>query len=75
MKMCDVDCCYKNRCTSYPNRCGSCINNKGKRDYYQPDYWPWHRYYPWYPEPYWVTTTCTYTQDNNYAKDYYTTSR
>ena len=73
--MCEVECNYKGKCTSYPQKCGSCKHNTGKRDYYEPDFGPyWRRYYPWYPwgEPYvWYTSTSgTYTQDNS-AKDYF----
>jgi hypothetical protein len=43
--MCDVECLYKEKCTGYPGWCGSCINNKGKRNYYKPDPYPY--YQPW----------------------------
>jgi len=30
-----VVCPYKHKCTSYPYRCGTCRNNRGRRDYYE----------------------------------------
>lgn len=52
----DVICPHKERCTDYPNLCGTCRNNKGRRSYYEqgviaepkPEPYPWwsHPYYP-----------------------------
>jgi len=53
--MCEVNCPYKNKCSSYPTFCGSCRHNTSKRDYYEPDYPDyWRPVYPW-PWPYWET--------------------
>jgi len=45
-----VDCPYRDECSSHPTWCGSCKKNKarGKRNYYEPDSYPW----PWYGDPY-----------------------
>ena len=43
----EVDCEYKDRCSSYPLRCKFCKKNKGKQDYYEPS--------DWY-EPRWIPT-------------------
>jgi len=33
----EVVCRFKNRCGSYPNQCGTCMENKNRRqDYYKP---------------------------------------
>ena len=76
--MCEVECNYKGKCISYPAKCGSCKHNTGKRDYFEPDYWPhWRRWYPYYPyweyqEPYvWYGTTTTVSYSNDSNKDYY----
>ena len=71
--MCEIECNYKGKCTSYPAKCGSCKHNTGKRDYFEPD-WPWHRYYPWYPYYPWYVESPTVwvTSGNTTAKDYYT---
>jgi len=54
----DVDCEFKDKCTSFPDWCGTCQRNKAKRNYYIPQpypqpYWPW---YPFYPYPF-ITVT------------------
>jgi hypothetical protein len=66
--MCDVKCGFKDKCVSYPNKCGSCTNNESKRDYYSP-YYPYIPNYPWY-YPYYVTTvsTCTTTTNDCYKQ-------
>jgi len=45
-----ADCPYKDECSSHSMWCGSCKKNKarGKRNYYEPDSYPW----PWYGDPY-----------------------
>ncbi len=72
--MCDVNCNYKDRCISFPAKCGSCANNRNaKRDYYIPErpwypypYWPYPYTWPWYGDPYPYTwyTTCGDGQNN-----------
>lgn len=46
-----VICEYKDKCSSYPDKCSNCEHNTGKRDYYKPDkreyYLPYTRY--WWP--------------------------
>jgi hypothetical protein len=42
----DIECEYKNKCTSFPSKCDGCKNNKGKKDYYVPK--DWHYPYDWY---------------------------
>jgi len=56
--MCDVVCEYKDKCTSHPQWCQTCRNNKGKRNYYIPEPYPapWQPWYPWY-QPIWIQTT------------------
>lgn len=77
-KLNEVECEYKCRCTSYPDWCQTCVNNRGKRNHYKPDpqpqpYWPWYPWYPhypWYEHPYiWYTYK---TESNSEQKDYYT---
>ena len=57
----NIDCPYKDNCTSYPWRCDTCRHNKSKKkDYYEPDYDYWHWSPPWpgYPYPYiWCSIT------------------
>jgi len=69
-----VECKYKNRCTSYSEKCESCANNFGKRDYYQPmpyPWWPAYPIYPWYQQTnIWCTST-TGTQQSDGKCDYY----
>ena len=72
MKMCEIECSYKNKCTSHPHRCGSCSRNKGKRDYYRPRKWDWYTpYYPqWTTYPIWCGNTTAgdnYTDSNEYT--------
>lgn len=68
--MCEVDCPYKDKCKSYPERCCRCTRNKArKKDYFCPDYWepcrPYrYRYWKWTDCPTinpcpWTTTTWT----------------
>lgn len=71
--MCNIECPYKEKCTSYRIRCCSCKHNKGKKDYYEPKPYPWVWPYiwpyiwPWWdPYPYWhwpneTTGTDTWT--------------
>lgn len=66
--MCDVECPYKTKCTSYPNWCQTCVNNTGKKNYYKAEN-PHYPYNPWYPYtwPYtWGTSTVTCTTNGNY---------
>lgn len=64
--MCEVECEFICKCTSYPAKCGRCQRNMGKRDYFKPDedyYIPYpypHPYYPWYPYTTIGTTTWTW---------------
>jgi len=66
--MCNIECPYKNKCTSHPHNCGTCNRNTGKRDYYKPRRWyrDWYTpHYPSYPQwrytPYWTTTGNNHT--------------
>ena len=75
-KMCnEVKCEYKDCCTSYPDWCQTCVNNKGKRNHYKPDpcpqpYWPYPYIWPWYPQPQiWYTST---TGNSPQKQNYYT---
>jgi hypothetical protein len=66
-----VECKYKNRCISHPEKCGSCVNNLGKCDYYQPmpypNWWPWPWYpYPWYQQPVWYSSNDTQQSSGDY---------
>ena len=66
-----VECKYKNRCISHPEKCGSCTNNIGKCDYYQPmpypNWWPWPWYpYPWYQQPVWYSSNDTQQSSGDY---------
>ena len=68
--MCEIICPYKDKCTSHPNKCGTCSRNTGKRDYYQPRRDWYTPYYPQWIGPHWQnlywttagngTTTVTY---------------
>jgi len=40
--MSEVVCPFKDDCTDYPWRCKSCKHNKGRRSYYEPDYYYVH---------------------------------
>ena len=57
----DIICDFKDKCTSYPNKCKTCKRNRGKRDYYKPDtddsdpYIPYTPYVPY--TPIWTVTT------------------
>ncbi len=59
----DVVCYHKDKCTSYNQKCYSCLNNRGRKDYYEPvPYRPWYPSYPYYPwdpwtRPYYHITT------------------
>ena len=68
---CDVVCPYKNKCISYPTRCASCRHNSGKRDYYEPEPYPYYPYpyNPWYPYtwPYTWWTTDTSAANNKWT--------
>lgn len=63
-----VECRYKHKCTSYPDKCDNCANNFGKRDYFKPDYDPWYpgtRPWPWH----WDSD---YINDNDARWDFFT---
>jgi hypothetical protein len=71
-----IECRYRDKCTSYPDKCGSCANNEGKRDYYvprpYPNPWWWPYTWPYTNPPYiWYTTSVTQCSGKS---DYYTTS-
>ena len=65
--MCEIECPYKDKCTSHPTKCGTCSRNTGKRDYYRPRRDWYTPYYPHYPQwryyPYWTTAGDNNTLD------------
>ena len=68
-KMCnEVECEYKDRCTSHPSWCNSCARNKAKRNFYVPIPYPINPY-PWpYTWPWIICTVASGTcqQTGNY---------
>jgi hypothetical protein len=77
----NIECRFSTKCTSHPDKCGSCLNNRGKRDYYRPEpypWWPWWHWPYWEPRPYqpgiWYCTSGN-SQDNPAKQDYYITSQ
>lgn len=71
-----VNCPFKDKCTSANSyKCNSCRNNKGKRDYYDPDPYRPCTPYPdtWKPEPYspfkpiWISNRCQYKTTPRFA--------
>ena len=65
--MCEIQCPYKDKCTSHPHKCGTCSRNTGKRDYYKPRrdwYTPYYPHWEWYPPYTWYTTTAGNNQTN-----------
>ena len=68
--MSEVVCEYKDKCISHPNLCQTCQRNKGKRNYYVPEPYPFYPWYPWYPwqpfYPYWQPTTKVDQSSNFY---------
>jgi len=60
----EVDCSFKDKCSSHPNKCNSCRRNMTKKDYYVPeDYYIPIPYYPTYEWPY-----VWYENDPNYIQ-------
>ena len=53
---CSIKCIFRDKCVDFPNSCGSCINNTGKKSYYQPAS-PFYVPYQPYTNPWWTTNT------------------
>ncbi len=68
----EIKCLYRDSCKDYPQSCGTCVNNKGKKSHYTPDiepYTPYEPYYPYYPTypyyppyPFWYPTVTWYSE-------------